>query len=53
METEQTELERQLVLFFRQLRPYGKLEVAMNQDGSRVTIELHNRPAPVRKVLET
>lgn len=44
-----TQSEYEFVLLLRKLKPYGKLEVARNQNGFEYTATLTN---PERKVIE-
>ncbi len=36
------EVEKRISELLRELRPYGKIELAMNQDGSQISIYLIN-----------
>lgn len=37
-----TEEEKKIILMLRELKPYGKLEIAMNQNNSQLSIYLTN-----------
>jgi len=37
-----TKYEEQIILLIRKIKPYGKLEIAMNQDGTQFSTYLTN-----------
>lgn len=36
------EVEKKISELLKEIRPYGKIEIAMNQDGSQISIYLTN-----------
>lgn len=43
-----TEIEKRIIELLRKLKPYGKLEISMNQDGRQISIYLNN---PIKEVI--
>jgi hypothetical protein len=50
IEIKLSESEKKVIELLRDLKPYGKLEIAVNQDGTQLSVYLTN---PVKEIIYT